>query len=642
LNDRTQQLEALHEAAWQARFVDREKLRWAADEIIRLASPGSLYEAHGHFHLAVCAWQSNKNEFARHERLEAARLYEQLDDVAGSANCRDLEALAERFAGNYSRASELYKLNHDIAESIRTPAERCMTCVGEGALRLTLAEHAECQRLWSIAVSLAQKSENLGLEVSALCNLSALHITVCNFEDGCDLSRRAFELADQVFSLDRPSSMTTGWFNSGMNWLVALDCLGRHVEAVALADRIVSHEAHFPRGQAANYFVSFANSKLHAGDVEQAEIFLRKSLDLAETGTNSSLEAVTLQAEIWNLRGQYLRTCELCATWDLETTQLQRDASAYELMRFHRAATLANQALCNFETALRHEKLAFDQYEALVATSARARRLTLEIQTELQRTEWQRDQARKLRHAAELEQGRLGELNRALEAANSAKSSFLAAASHDLRQPVMAVNLLAAALAASISDPAHIQLAARIQHSASALERLLGELLDISEIDAGAADVSLKRFPISDCLIALDSEFRGIAETKTLTLRLAAGDQWVFSDSHHLLRILRNLVANALSYTERGGVLVAARRRNDSLLLEVWDTGVGIAAEHLPHLFEEFYQVSNRSRDRRKGLGLGLAVTKRLATLLNHPIEVKSRVGKGTLVRLTLPLCEGD
>ena len=117
-------------------------------------------------------------------------------------------------------------------------------------------------------------------------------------------------------------------------------------------------------------------------------------------------------------------------------------------------------------------------------------------------------------------------------------------------------------------------------------------------------------------------------------------DAWVASDANHLLRIVRNLVANALAYTERGGVLIAARTRNGALTLEVWDTGVGIAAEHLPHLFEAFYQVGNRARDRRKGLGLGLAVAKRLAALLKHPLEVQSRPGRGTVVRLTLPLLE--
>ncbi len=642
MNDREDRLEALHEAAWQARFVDREELRSAADEIIRLASPGSLHEAHGHFHLAVWAWQNDESELAVAERIKAAKLYEQLDDVAGTANCRDLEALVERVAGNYARASALYKLNQDIAEPCRTPAERCMTCNGEGALYLAQGKHDECQRLWSIAVSLAQKAANPGLEVSALSNLGAFHIAVCNFEDGCVLSRRAFELADRVSNHDRPSSMTTGWFNSGMNLLVALDCLGHHVEAGALADRIASHEAHFPRGHAANYFASFASAKLHAGDIDLAERFLHRSVAMEDTGAARDLEQAILQAEIWNLRGEHQLARDLCATWDLRQTQLQGDASAYDLMRFHRAATRANEALRDFETAFRHEKFAFEHYEALVATSARARRLTLELQTELQRTEWQRDQARRLRIAAEHEQARLGDLNRALEAANAAKSSFLAAASHDLRQPVMAVSLLAEALTARSSDPVQIELATRIQHSSAALQRLLSELLDISELDAGAAAVSLQRFPISDCLIAIDSEFREIASKRSLDLRLAAGAQWVLSDRHYLLRILRNLVANAFSYTDRGGVLVAARRRNDSLLLEVWDTGVGIPAEHLPHLFEEFYQVGNRARDRRKGLGLGLAITKRLAALLNHPIEVKSRVGKGTLVRVTLPLCETD
>ena len=124
---------------------------------------------------------------------------------------------------------------------------------------------------------------------------------------------------------------------------------------------------------------------------------------------------------------------------------------------------------------------------------------------------------------------------------------------------------------------------------------------------------------------------------KDLQLRLAATDAWVVSDTGHLRRIMRSLLTNALNYTERGGVLVAARTRKGAVLLEVWDTGVGIAAEHLPHLFDAFYQVGNRARDRRKGLGLGLAVARRLAGLLGHPLEVHSRPGRGTVVRLTLP-----
>ena len=642
MNNDALHLHALHQAAWQARFVDRNQLRAAADEILRSASSGSVYEAHGHFHLAACAWQNNQRERARVERIEAARLYERLGDAAGEANCRDLEALAERVAGNYSRAAALYKINQDLPDSIRSLAERCVTCNGEGVLRLARAEHDECQRVLTMAVSLAQRSENLGLEVSALCNLGALHIAVCNFEDGRRISRQAFELADRVFDIDRASSMSTGWFNSGMNLLVALDCSGSHAEACAVAERIVRHEAHFPSGQAANYFATFASAMLHAHELVRAEQFLQRSMATASSPTKLSFEQTIVQVEIWNERGLFQIASQLCTTQERNAGQTKGDASAYDLMRFHRAATVANEALGDFEKALHHEKRAFEQYDLWVGSSARARRLTLEIQTELQRTERQRDQALKLRSTAEHEQARLGELNRALEAASAAKSAFLAAASHDLRQPVMAVNLLADTLVARLTDPAQRELATRIQHSSDALQRLLGELLDISELDAGAAVVSIKRFPIGDCLVAIDAEFRELAERQKLQLRLVAGDEWVQSDFDCLLRIMRSLVANAFSHTQHGGVLVSARRRSNSLCLEVWDTGVGIGAEHLPHLFEEFYQVGNRARDRRKGLGLGLAVTRRLAALLNHPIEVKSRVGRGTLVRLTLPLHDGD
>jgi len=630
-------LDALDKQAWQVRFTSRDGLRLLADEMLRLAPPGSIAEAIGHYHLAVWAWQVNEREQSLAARNHARQLFERLGDMAGIANCRDLEALAERVAGNHARAAALYKINRELPESSRTLAEQCMTCNGEGAVFLALAQHDECQRVWSVAVSLAQKADNPGLEVSTLCNLGAWNIAVCNFEDGRRLSERAFDLADRVFDLTRPGGMTTGWFNSGMNLLVALDCLGRHTEALSVATRLLAHEAHFPPAQIANYFVTFASALLHAGDIEKAEYFLRESVAAGGAAADFALEQSIVQAEIWNQRGRYADTRDLCARIANDGPESQRDVSANDLMRFHNAATFAYEALGDYEAALRHQKTAFEKYEELVGKSARARRLTLEIQTELQRTEWQRDQALKLRRAAELEQARLAELNSALEAANTAKSGFLAAASHDLRQPVHAVSLLADTLGTRLSDPSQNELVLRIQDSTAALQRLLSELLDISELDAGATVARTSAFPIGDFLLEIDAEFRDLAVSRNLQLRLAARDAWVVSDPQHLLRIVRNLVANALTYTERGGVLIAARVRADALLLEVWDTGVGIAAEHLPHLFEEFYQVGNRARDRRKGLGLGLAVARRLASLLGHSLEVRSRPGRGTLMRLTLP-----
>jgi signal transduction histidine kinase len=628
----------LDQQAWQLRYASRDGLRAVAEKMLSLAPADTIAEATGQYHFAVWAWQANERESSHTARRRAAQLFAQLEHVAGVANCRDLEALAERMAGNLAVAAALYQINRDLPETARTLAEQCVTCNGLGGVLLALAEHDECQRVWSIAVSLAQKAGNPGLEVSTLCNLGAWNITVCSFEDGRRLCQKAFELAETVFDVTQPSGMTTGWLNSGMNLLVALDSLGQHAEARVLVERILACEAHFPPGPIANYYVTFASVLLHAGDGERAEYFLRKSIAAGSAAADFALEQSVVQAELWNERGNYADTRDLCARLVADAQFMQHYTSAQSLMRFYNAATRASEALGDFETALRHQKTAFEKYEELVGKSARARRLTLEIQTELQRTEWQRDQALKLRRAAELEQARLAELNRALEAANAAKSGFLAAASHDLRQPVHAVSLLADTLATRLLEPPQSELVSRIQHSTAALQRLLSELLDISELDAGATTANINAFPISDFLLEIDAELREIAVSRNLQLRLAATDAWVVSDAHHLLRIVRNLVANALTYTEQGGVLIAARVRGGMLLLEVWDTGVGIAAEHLPHLFEEFYQVGNRARDRRKGLGLGLAVAKRLAALLKHPLEVQSRPGRGTVVRLTLPL----
>ncbi len=638
MNALQEPFKSLDQRAWQLRFASRDGLRAVADEMLRLAPSSTLAEATGLYHLAVWAWQANEREVSHTARRRAVQLFEQFDCVAGTANCRDLEALTERMAGNMAAAAALYQINRHLPETARTLAEQCVTCNGLGGVLLALAEHDECQRVWSIAVSLAQKTGNPGLEVSTLCNLGAWNITVCNFEDGRRLCQKAFELAERVFDVTQPSGMTTGWLNSGMNLLVALDNLREHTEASVLAKRILACEAHFPPGPIANYFVTFASVLLHTGDCERAEYFLRKSVAAGSAAADFALEQSVVQAEIWNERGNYADTRDLCARLVADAYFMQHYTSAQSLMRFYNAATRASEALGDFKAALLHQRTAFEKYEELVGKSARARRLTLEIQTELQRTEWQRDQALKLRGAAELEQVRLAELNRALEAANAAKSGFLAAASHDLRQPVHAVSLLADTLAARLHEPAQSELVSRIQHSTTALQRLLRELLDISELDAGATAANTSAFAISDFLLKIDAEFREVAVSRNLQLRLAAMDAWVVSDAHHLLRILRNLVTNALTYTERGGVLIAARVRRDALLLEVWDTGVGIAAEHLPHLFEEFYQVGNRARDRRKGLGLGLAVAKRLAALLGHALEVQSRPGRGTVVRLTLPV----
>jgi signal transduction histidine kinase len=216
------------------------------------------------------------------------------------------------------------------------------------------------------------------------------------------------------------------------------------------------------------------------------------------------------------------------------------------------------------------------------------------------------------------------------EAANRAKSQFLAAASHDLRQPLHALGLYAAVLEEKVNQPEVRELTRSINSSVDALENLFSAIMDISKLDAGVLEPSVSAFPIDAILERVRAEFGPPAAAKGLELRVHTCRRAVRSDPVLLQRIVNNLVANAVRYTDLGGIMVCCRRRGENVSVEVWDTGIGISRDELPRVFEEFYQVGNRERDRSKGLGLGLAIVRRLAELLGHSIEVRSRIGRGS------------
>lgn len=224
------------------------------------------------------------------------------------------------------------------------------------------------------------------------------------------------------------------------------------------------------------------------------------------------------------------------------------------------------------------------------------------------------------------------------EAANRSKTQFFAAASHDLRQPLHAMGLFASALYHKIRDPEVLQVVGSINESVAALEGLFNELLDISKIDAGAIKPDLQHFALNQVLDRVRHDFAPEAGHKGLQLRVLPCRAFVHSDPLLLERILRNLVSNALRYTQRGRVLLGCRRLTGALRLEVWDTGPGIAPEHQQRIFEEFYQVGNPERSKKRGMGLGLSIVNRLCHLLGYRVALSSRVGKGTVFRLEVPL----
>lgn len=226
------------------------------------------------------------------------------------------------------------------------------------------------------------------------------------------------------------------------------------------------------------------------------------------------------------------------------------------------------------------------------------------------------------------------------ETATRAKSRFLAAASHDLRQPIHALGMFVARLAQLPHDRETRHLIGNLEASVRAMQDLLDALLDISRLDADAVRVQLQPVPLAPLLEQLRGALMPVATDKGLRLRVRDSHLWVQSDPTLLHRILLNLISNALRYTGHGGVLVGCRRSRDGrhLWIEVWDTGVGIAPEHQQDIFREFYQIGNPERDRSKGLGLGLNIVDRTARLLGHPLELCSVPGHGTRFRLALPL----
>jgi two-component system, sensor histidine kinase len=225
------------------------------------------------------------------------------------------------------------------------------------------------------------------------------------------------------------------------------------------------------------------------------------------------------------------------------------------------------------------------------------------------------------------------------EEANRSKSKFLAAASHDLRQPVHALGMFVGALARHAMNGEMRRIVDHIEDSINAMDGLFSSLLDISKLDAGVVQPQLESFQISPLLERICHEYSSTAQEKNLSLTLCRCTATVVSDQLLLERILRNLISNAIRYTDHGRILVGCRRGR-SLSVQIWDTGHGIPLSEQNRVFEEFYQVGNSERDRDKGLGLGLAIVKRLTVLLDHPVELISEVGKGSVFKLSLPTAD--
>jgi len=225
----------------------------------------------------------------------------------------------------------------------------------------------------------------------------------------------------------------------------------------------------------------------------------------------------------------------------------------------------------------------------------------------------------------------------AAEEANVAKSRFLAAAGHDLRQPLHALGFFVDALQEQSLPADGRSIVTNIRRSVDVMEDLFNSLLDVSRLDAGIVRPRIATIALAPLMERVRVEYEPAATQKELSLKVPGNSLFVRSDPVLLERIMRNLVANAVRYTDRGKVVLGARRSAHGVRIEVWDSGRGIPKDKHREIFQEFRQLDNPQRDRRKGLGLGLAIVERLVKLLDHPLELRSQLGKGSMFAVTVP-----
>ena len=222
------------------------------------------------------------------------------------------------------------------------------------------------------------------------------------------------------------------------------------------------------------------------------------------------------------------------------------------------------------------------------------------------------------------------------EEASMAKTRFLGAASHDLRQPLQAINLYLAVLSAKANDAATADVIHHIENSVGALNNLLESLLDISRLEAGMVKAEAEMVALDEVLQRLGGEFAQACQDKGLAISVVPTSLVVRADPVLLENILRNLLANAVKYTNRGKILLGCRRCQGWCVIEIWDTGIGISESQLSHVFEEFYQIENHGRNRHMGLGLGLSIVDKMAKVLGGKVAARSWPGRGSVFSLSV------
>ncbi len=511
------------------------------------------------------------------------------------------------------------------------PAERCVTLARVGSAHTARGRFDEALPPFYRAIGVARATADTGLLAAILSIVGALQYSLSNLEDGIALGEQAWQLIGD-------SEPDQTWGIAAINWIVAQAPQGHPERAVPVAERFVAHSEAFNIRMRAQSLLVIAAAYVDAGLAERAQEALDQSKRLGMQPDTEPVVAAWVRAHLFNRAGQHTQALELCR----QRLQDTGNDPPPRLASLYTEGVLAARMSGDLSLALQWQIALSDLERRINRDAARTRRLTLQIQFELQGAERERDLARAREQAARSEQLRLADVNSRLRDTNRAKTRFLAAASHDLRQPLHAMALQMARLQQEPLPAKAQEASQRLGRALDGLTRMFETLLDISRMDAGALRPQLRPMALRPLLATLSDELTPLAEAKGLRLALRARHSGhTRSDPALLETLLRNLMSNALKYTPQGTVLVALRRARAQWQVQVRDSGIGIPLHEQEQVFDEFHRSAAARQSDADGLGLGLSIVRRLSLLLDHGLTLRSAPGQGSAFTLTLPVVEG-
>ncbi len=618
---------ALIRDAWAAQYDDPSQISLLAAQILAVAPPGSVHEAWGHIHAAWGLSFVRKSAQAKCEVAAAQALFTALNHAPGLATCREFRVRELSAEGNEQDALKLLALNAQVPTGERGIWEQLGGHLARYALCERFSHSDEALRVLYRALAVARETGHEGAVANTLGMLGAKNADLHNLDAALSCCAEAVRLSQSM----KPSQT---WMIAALNLLVVHAELGNAMAARALADELLPFDdTIFPLAREQSNIL-YARAFLLTGDEAAAQAALDRSRSI---GHQHHAEWTAAQAEVW-LRADPAAVRRLCEQWIADKNPEQRFITPSDTLRIHRSCSKACEALGDWHAALLHERTATEYYELQMGRAARARRITLEVEHDLERERWARETAERLHVDSERERARLDELNHQLDAALQTRTRFLAAASHDLRQPAHALALYATALEAETSPVALRALARRMRATVSSLSGMFDGLIDLARVDAGAVEVRAERVNVDELLSRLCTEYsdRLAAPASRLALHSARSALHVITDPVLLERVLRNLISNAVKYAGDGNILVALRWRASGWAIEVRDHGPGIGAADQRRVFDEFFQAADHG-DCREGLGLGLAIVERFSRLLGMATTLQSQPGRGSTFRVNVP-----